>query len=147
MRANSPIGAAPIISAPRRPSTYSSPARACRSQLREISFNVLAVARLVDDARTEMVLQIVADPRQFVDHRDAVLAQQIARPDPGKLQQLRRLDRAAGEQYLGARPDAVDDAVLHDIRGRPRACRRTARVARRRGSRRVRLGRFIAGRR
>ena len=43
----------------------------------------VAVARLVDDAAAEMVLQIVADPRQFVDHRDAVLAQQIAGTDPG----------------------------------------------------------------
>ena len=44
--ANSPIGAAPIISAPRRPSTYSSPVRACHSQEREISFSVLRLRAL-----------------------------------------------------------------------------------------------------
>ena len=40
--ANKPIGAAPIIKAPRRPKMYSSPVCAWRTQLREISFRVLA---------------------------------------------------------------------------------------------------------
>src|SRR5712671_5805932 len=56
--ANRPIGAAPIINAPRRPKTYSRPVCAWRTQL---------------DAATEMVLQIVADPRQFGHQIDAVL--------------------------------------------------------------------------
>jgi hypothetical protein len=50
----------------------------------------VGAARLIDDAAAEMVLQIVADPRQFVHQRDAMLAQEFARTDTGKLQQLRR---------------------------------------------------------
>jgi hypothetical protein len=41
----------------------------------------VGAARLVDDAAAEMVLQIVADARQFVHHRDAVLPQQRAGAD------------------------------------------------------------------
>ena len=40
----------------------------------------------IDDARVAVILQILADPRQIVHHRHAVLLQQFTRPDPGKLQ-------------------------------------------------------------
>ena len=36
-------------------------------------------------------------------------------PTPGELQQLRRQQRAAGQQHLGARPDAAERAVLHEF--------------------------------
>jgi hypothetical protein len=69
VRAKRPIGAAPIISAPRRAIAYSSPARAWCSQLRETSFKVLA--RIT-----------------------------------------RRVDRAAGEDYLAADPGMTDHTLL-----------------------------------
>ena len=68
--------------------------------------------RAIDDARVEVILQVLADPRQIVDHYDAVLLQQLSRPDPGKLQQLRRVDRAAREQHLAPRPGSAHDPVL-----------------------------------
>src|ERR1051325_5207909 len=75
--AKRPIGAAPIISAPRRAKIYSRPVRACHTQLREISFSVLRL-RPGDDAASEMVLQIVAHSGQLVQDIDAVPAQQFA---------------------------------------------------------------------
>jgi hypothetical protein len=68
--------------------------------------------RAIDDARVEVILQVLADPRQIVDHYDAVLLQQLPRPDPGKLQQLRRVDRAARQQHLAPRPGSAHDPVL-----------------------------------
>src|SRR5580693_6218627 len=68
--------------------------------------------RTIDDARVEVILQVLADPRQIVHHGDAVLLQQLPTPDPGKLQQLRRVDRATGEQYLMPRPGSVHDPAL-----------------------------------
>ena len=89
-QANSPIGAAPIIKAPRPASRSNAenPARPWRIQLREISLIVLAFLTFVDDPAADMVLQILADPRQVVDDLDAEFVEQAARPDPGKLQQL-----------------------------------------------------------
>src|SRR5205823_11728106 len=72
----------------------------------------VAVARLVDDTAAEMILQIVADAGQFVHDIDAVPAQQVAWADAGELQELRRQQRAAGEQYLAPRADAPEGAVL-----------------------------------
>ena len=51
-------------------------------------------------ADLEMVLQVGADAGHVGDHRDAVAAQQIRRADAGKLQELRRIERAAGEDDL-----------------------------------------------
>ena len=59
-----------------------------------------------------MILQIVAHSGQLVDDIDAMLAQQVARSDTRQLQQLRRQQRAAGEQYLAPRADAPEGAVL-----------------------------------
>ena len=59
-----------------------------------------------------MVLQIVADAGQFVHQRDVVLAQQAPGADPGKLQQLRRQQRAAGQQDFAARAHPANGAVL-----------------------------------
>ncbi len=54
-------------------------------------------------------------PEQLVDELDAVFLEQRAGPDAGKLQQLRRLDRAAGEQHLAPGADATGDAVLGEF--------------------------------
>ncbi len=72
----------------------------------------VGVAHPIDDAGVDVVLQILADPRQIVDDRDTVRAQQFARPDPGELQQLRRVDRAAGQHDLAAGEDAAHYSVL-----------------------------------
>ena len=50
-----------------------------------------------------MVLQIAADARQLMAHRDAQALQHVARPDAGELQELRRADGAGGEDDLGPR--------------------------------------------
>ena len=54
-------------------------------------------------------------PGRLVHHRDAVLLQQRARPDAGQLQQLRRVDRAAGQQHLAPRTHLTDRAVLAEL--------------------------------
>ena len=63
-----------------------------------------------------MVLQVLAHARQVAHHADAVLAQQRRRPDPGQLQQLRRLQRAGAQQHLAPgsqRAHLAVDAVAH----------------------------------
>ena len=51
----------------------------------------------------EMVLQVLADPGQVDDERDAVRLQLRRRPDAGQLQELRRVDRPAGKDHLARR--------------------------------------------
>jgi len=53
-----------------------------------------------------MILQILADIRQVVHHWNPAVAQQFAGADARQLQELRRLDRAAGEDDTGS-PEAV----------------------------------------
>ena len=48
----------------------------------------LGALDLVHRAYLQMVLQVLTDPRQFVDDVDAVLLEQLTRPDTGKLQDL-----------------------------------------------------------
>ncbi len=50
----------------------------------------------------QMILQVGADARQVMHHRDVQVAQQGRRADAGALQQLRRGDRAAAHQYFAA---------------------------------------------
>jgi len=50
-----------------------------------------------------MVLQIIADAGRIEHDLDAVLLEQVRRPDAGQLQQLRRVVGAAGDQDLLAR--------------------------------------------
>ena len=46
---------------------------------------------------------------------DAVLLQQRARPDTGKLQQLRRIDRPARKQYFTPRTHLANSTVLAEL--------------------------------
>ena len=48
-----------------------------------------------------MVLQVLTDTGQIVDHGKAKTAQMIAGPNAGNLQQMRRIDSAAGKNHLG----------------------------------------------
>ncbi len=65
-----------------------------------------------------MVLQIVADARQLVHHLDAVRAQVPGRADARELEELRRVDGAAGEHDLAPRLCAQLAAVLAVAHGR-----------------------------
>ncbi len=69
----------------------------------------------VDDAPTAVVLQVLADAGQIVHHVYAVLLQQRAGADAGKLQQLRRVDRAARQQHLASRTHLANGAVLAEL--------------------------------
>ena len=51
----------------------------------------------------EMVAQILADPGQVVGDLDPGRAQNVARTDAGQLQELRRADRAGGQDHLARR--------------------------------------------
>src|SRR5262245_13674264 len=52
-----------------------------------------------------MILQVLADAREFVRDPDAVSLEERARSDAGKLEDLRRADRAGGENGLDTRWD------------------------------------------
>ena len=69
-----------------------------------------------------MVLKVPPDSRQVRDNRDPALLQQIGVTDPGELEQLRRADRAGGEQHLAPRIGALSFAA----RGEPHAARALA---------------------
>ena len=72
--------------------------------------DLLRAAR--DQPDLHVVLQIVADAGRVEHDLDAVLLQQVRRPDAGELQQLRRVVRAAGNQDFLARPRRAHAAVL-----------------------------------
>src|SRR5690606_2550931 len=56
-------------------------------------------------ARRKMVAEVQPHAGKFVLHRNAVLAQQIDRPDPRQLQQFRRIDGAGVNDHFAARGD------------------------------------------
>ena len=76
---------------------------------------------LEDRALLQMVLQVAADARRVADHGDAVLGQPLARPDAGKLQDLRRADgaRRQDDLALGARLDEPAALAEPDADGAP----------------------------
>ena len=62
---------------------------------------VAELARVaVERADVQVILQVGADVGHVGDHRDAVPAQMVGRAEPGQHQQLRRVDRARGEDHL-----------------------------------------------
>ena len=63
-------------------------------------------------AHGEVILQVLAHLLTVGDHGDPVLAQEGARPDPGELQELRRVDRSAAEDHLLAGADGAKLAPL-----------------------------------
>ncbi len=54
-----------------------------------------------DEADLVVILQVPADPRQVRDDVDSVRAEQVGRSDAGKLEELRRLQRARAEDDAG----------------------------------------------
>src|SRR6478736_261405 len=50
-----------------------------------------------------MILQVLADARQLMNHADAMLLQFVHGADAGKQQELRRAESAAAEDHLAAR--------------------------------------------
>ena len=70
---------------------------------------------LVGDVGVEVVVQVAADARHVLDHRDAVLLQMLGRAEARQHQQLRRAVDAARDDDLAAgarRPEAVGRAVF-----------------------------------
>ena len=62
-----------------------------------------------------MVLKVFANLWRIHLHRDAVLAQQRRRANTGQLQQLGRLQGAAGQYHLAIGPGFVHRAVMADF--------------------------------
>ena len=56
------------------------------------------------DAGVDVVAEVLADRRQGVPHGDAVRFQDLGVADAGKLEQLRRGDRAGAQDHLAPRP-------------------------------------------
>ena len=83
----------------------------------------------VDELDLVVVLHAGADAREFVPDLDAVVAQEVGRADARELEQVRRADRAGGEDHLGAggsegQPVAFEEfdadgalALKHDLLG------------------------------
>ena len=61
------------------------------------------IPNLVHEPDLEMVVEVLADPRQRVEDRDAVRLQEGAGPDAGELEDLRRSDGAGSEHDLPPR--------------------------------------------
>src|SRR5216683_6469878 len=68
-------------------------------------------AHAVDDADFVTILQVLADAGQFRSHLDPMALQDVARPDPGKHQELRSVERAARKNHLTRRINLVPLAV------------------------------------
>ena len=68
--------------------------------------------RCVDDLHdVDVIVQVRADAGQILGDANAVRAQMVGRTDAGQQQQLRRIDRAAAEDYF-ARLGAGQSAVM-----------------------------------
>ena len=91
-----------MVSGPRRNSAYSS------EHARHAERRVIALVErgdavdLVDHAQLQMILQVGADARPVEHDRDAVLLQLLRRADAGQQHDLRRADRAGGENDFAA---------------------------------------------
>src|SRR6185437_443795 len=90
----------------------------------------LGIADLVGEAHLQMVLQVLAHPRQRVTDGDAVTLQQLAGADSRDLQELRRADGAGGKDDLarGRREARLAVAPEFDPRRPPAAEADTARL-------------------
>src|SRR5579875_1207707 len=73
------------------------------------------VAHLVDKAQLQMILQVLADAGERMHHGDTVLLQQRRRPDAGQLEQMRRADRAGGEDKLAADRGVCQSALMGEF--------------------------------
>ena len=91
------------------------------------------LARVLQRADVEMVLQVMADARRIGHDLDAMSAQFRCRADAGQHQQLRRVDRAAAQDDF-TRGRLVEGLAEHRVRHAI-----GARVARRRRSNVTRL--------
>ena len=58
-----------------------------------------------------VVVQVLTDPREVVDHGDADLREMCGRSDAGDLQQVRRVDGAPADEGLLSRPDPLLDTA------------------------------------
>jgi len=73
------------------------------------------------DVHLEMILEVLADPRQVGHHRDVQRLQEAGRPHPGELEQLGGSERPGAQQDVPAPDGAVTapPAVLHPDRPPP----------------------------
>ena len=101
-RVNRPSCDGAMVSGPRRNSAYSAsmPAKPKRRVIALVERG--DAVDLVDQPQLQMILQIGADARPVEHDRNAVLAQMRGRPDAGQQQDLRRADRAGGEDDFAA---------------------------------------------
>ena len=79
-------------------------AAACRSSE---SAGEVRIVRHVAEDEIRMVLQVLPDAGQMMHARDAVLAKRGAIADARQHQQLRRLERAGGDDHLAPRADLL----------------------------------------
>src|SRR5262249_17866301 len=86
----------------------------------------VAVAPVIDDivhgdrlgaavlhADLQMILQIRADAGHIGDHLDAEIAQDLRWPEAGELQQLRRIECAAGDDHFAIDESGARYTLLH----------------------------------
>jgi hypothetical protein len=107
-----------MLIGPLRVSAYSSAIAALPRSVLASVLSVRGALHLVDGPDLQVVLQVLADARQFVLHRYAQRLQQAGRSDAGQLQDLRRPDGPGTQHHLAAR--ASHDAVARRARPRPR---------------------------
>ena len=97
-----------MLKGPPKVATYCKPTRNLPHRLPSRLFSV---GGLVVITHGQVVLQIATHLLLRLQHRDAVLLQQAARPDAGELQQLRALDGAGAQHHGTPRPGRMRHAA------------------------------------
>jgi hypothetical protein len=145
-RAKAPSWLGAIDIGPRRFSAYSSAMPALPRRVPDSSFSVFTPVDLVGAADLEVVLEVAAHVGAVVHHRQAHVAQQVARADARQLQERGGVDRAGRQDHLGPRPRHGGEAAdVHGDAGGARPSNRTRSACAWVWTRR--FGRFFAGRR
>ena len=106
VRKNAPARDAPMLSGPLRgQQVVLDPLDALREPRADFLVEGIGTRGLELCAVLHMVHEVLADPGQVVDDVDAEALQQSTRPDAADLQQLRRVQRAGGEDDRHARAE------------------------------------------
>src|ERR1700730_3915232 len=72
-------------------------------------------AAAVEKKRRRMILKVLSDPGERNANGDVMASELLGRADAGQHQELRRVDRARGEDHLAFRPRGAARAVANII--------------------------------
>ncbi len=108
-----PHSAKLVVIGPRRSRRYCAMPRNSRGRPFQRRAEEVRVVGHVAEDEIRMVLQVLSDARQVMHAGNAVLRQSALSPTPDSMQQLRRLERAGGQDHLAPRADRLCLLALH----------------------------------